>query len=32
MSPARGFDLAGLLGRMRTRVGTLRRPPEDPTD
>ncbi len=32
MTPARGFDLAGLVGRMRTRVGTLRRAPEEPTD
>ena len=32
MTPTRGFDLAGLVGRMRTRVSTLRRPPEDPPE
>jgi hypothetical protein len=32
MTPTRGFDLAGLVGRMRTRVSTRRRPAEDPTD
>jgi acetyl-CoA C-acetyltransferase len=32
MTPSRGFDLAGLVGRMRTRVSTRRRPSEDPSD
>ena len=32
MTPTRGFDLAGLVGRMRTRVSTRRRAAEDPSD